>query len=198
MATDVVIRMTRPYVFHRISDQTFDGKPKEKRGSAGNDPDEWRGTFYAEDDKLFIPRKQIFSTIRAGARHVKAGRGSIMYAVASTLQVAPAKLFIGPKLPPWALNGDKPIRVNDPDDTEADVFVWQDTVKNPATKGTNMRHRLTIAPGFTLSFELIYDPTIVGHTQMESALMRAGQLEGIGDGRRIGMGRFEVVSFETH
>jgi hypothetical protein len=43
----------------------------------------------------------------------------------------------------------------------------------------------------------MWDKTIVASNQMEASVIDAGRFAGLGDGRAIGFGRFEVVNFEV-
>jgi hypothetical protein len=45
-------------------------------------------------------------------------------------------------------------------------------------------------------FTVEFDKTIVAREQMSSVLIDAGKLVGLGNGRSIGFGRFEVVEFD--
>jgi CRISPR/Cas system endoribonuclease Cas6 (RAMP superfamily) len=60
----------------------------------------------------------------------------------------------------------------------------------------NVRYRIVASPGWECSFTLEFDKTVVSREQMGAVLLDAGKLVGIGNGRKIGMGRFEVVSVE--
>ncbi|MBI4783274.1 MAG: hypothetical protein HY785_18430, partial [Oscillatoriophycideae cyanobacterium NC_groundwater_1537_Pr4_S-0.65um_50_18] len=47
-------------------------------------------------------------------------------------------------------------------------------------------------------FLLDWDKTIVSRSEMEAVAIDAGKLVGLGDGRSIGYGRFEMQSFEVN
>jgi len=163
---------------------------QEKTGVAGNDPEEWKKTVLkTKDNQLYLDPSYIFSTVRGGAKYVKKGRGSIQSDVSATLQVLENKILIDRYLPE---NVDKLTNaVDEP------VYMDVRSVKNPSTKGRNVRYRVAASPGWTTEFTLMWDKTIVSQTQMEAAIRDAGTFCGVGDGRTIGMGRFEVESFKV-
>lgn len=190
----VGIKFTRPYWFHAFPIDAIGGGRKEKTGSAGNDPEEWKRTYRATPDgDLYLPSEQIFASLCNGGRHTKAGRGSIMKKVAATLQVVENQILLDRQLPSWATNGNEPM-VNE---YVEPVYVDVRPVRNPSTRGGNIRYRLACSPGCRANFTILFDPTIVAEAQMHQVCIDAGALEGLGNGRSIGMGRFEVVSFEA-
>lgn len=81
-----------------------------------------------------------------------------------------------------------------PDDITAPVYIDVCGVRNPSTKGRNVRYRLAASPGWECVFTIIFDKTVVARHQMISAINDAAVLVGIGDGRSIGNGRFEVIN----
>lgn len=189
----VTIRGTRPLWWCHLSPAAFGdpkGGRKEKEGSAGNDPTEWKRSYLANSDgQMYILPSYVFGCIRDAAKYTKKGRGSIQSAVAATLQVKDKQVLIdrylfNPALPP-------------PEDPDLPVYLDIRTVKNPATKGRNVRYRVAASPGWTATFTLEWDKTIVSRREMEAVLTDAGPLVGLADGRSIGMGRFEVVSFDA-
>ena len=84
-----------------------------------------------------------------------------------------------------------------PRDTDAPVFLDVRSVKNPSTKGRNLRYRVAASVGWSTSFTIIFDKTIVSRAEMEAVARDAGVLVGIADGRSIGFGRFSVEGFEV-
>ena len=68
-------------------------------------------------------------------------------------------------------------------------------VRNPTTRNRNIRYRVAVSPGWEMSFTIQFDKSIISREQMHSVIIQAGELVGIGSGRAIGKGRFEVVDF---
>lgn len=70
-------------------------------------------------------------------------------------------------------------------------------VVNPVTRGRIMRYRPKFEKGWRLAFIIhVFDDRIKKEV-LKHILEEAGRRVGIGDGRRIGMGRFIVTKFET-
>jgi hypothetical protein len=61
----------------------------------------------------------------------------------------------------------------------------------------NVRYRLAAAPGWTAAFHLLWDKTVLSRGELQAACIDAGRYAGIGDGRRIGFGRYVIVKFEV-
>lgn len=59
-----------------------------------------------------------------------------------------------------------------------------------------MRYRLAASTGWKATFTIVWDKTIVSRDQMRAVVNDAGTLTGLGDGRSIGFGRFDVLKFE--
>lgn len=188
VTAEVKIRGTRPYFFHRFGRDSIPLEREVKSGKAGNDPEEWKKTVCMTDEgQLYVSSSQIFGTIRDGARYTKKGRGSIQKDVIATLLVdTPEEILLDQWLP-------------DPltEDKMQSVYLDVRGVRNPSTRARNVRYRVAMSPGWEVDFQISWDATIVGETTMHAVLIDAGRMCGLGNGRAIGMGRFEVVSFDT-
>lgn len=185
----VVIKGVRPLLWHRFGPDALPLEKQEKTGVAGNDPEEWKRTVLMTSERqLYLDASQVFGAIRDGAKHTKKGKGSIQALVAATLQVADDRVLVDRFLPD-----------NDKLSTEQTEPVYLDIrgVRNPSTKARNVRYRVAASPGWTATFSLLWDKTIVAREQMQAVLIDTGALVGIGNGRSIGLGRFTVESFEV-
>lgn len=187
VTASVSIKGTRPLLWHHFGPDAIpaDGK-KERAGVAGNDPGEWRRTvLVTKEGQLYLEPSSVFGSIRDGARHTPRKRGTLQPYVAATLQVRDERVLVDRHLPP------------EPVPTDPDSLVYVDTrsVRNPATKGRNVRHRVAASPGWSARFSITWDKTVVSRGEMEQALVDAGTLVGIGDGRSIGFGRYSVEEF---
>jgi hypothetical protein len=162
---------------------------QERTGVAGNDPEEWKKTVLMLPDsrQLYVKPTYVFGCIRDGAKHTKRGRGTIQSFVAATLQVTDSLIMVDRYVP------QEPVT----QDPTAPVYLDIQGVKNPTTKGRNVRYRIAAAPGWVAIFNLEWDKTIVSRGEMEAVVLDAGRFTGIGDGRNVGYGRFSVVSFEV-
>lgn len=186
LTATVTIRGTRPLLWHRFGPDALPLEKQERTGVAGNDPGEWRKTvLVTKEGQLYVEPSYIFGCLRDGAKYTKKGRGSIQSMVAATLQVLDNKVLIDSFLPDELTT----------DDTQP-VYLDVRSVRNPATKARNIRYRVAASPGWTATFRIAWDPTIVSRGEMEAVTIDAGRLVGLGDGRSIGFGRFEVLSFE--
>lgn len=87
--------------------------------------------------------------------------------------------------------GDPPIN-----DVTKPVYIDVAGVRNPSTKARNVRYRLAASPGWNAIFTILWDKTIINRELMRAVVNDAGTLVGLADGRNVGYGRFEVVSFE--
>ena len=188
LTANITITGTRPLFWHVFGPDAIPLEKQERTGVAGNDPEEWKKTVsFTKDRQLYVEPSYVFGTIRDGAKYTKSGRGSIQSVVAATLQVVDDRVLIDRFLP----EGEPPR------DPEQPVYLDVRSVRNPATKGRNVRYRVAASKGWQTTFSIIWDKTLVNRSQMEACLLDAGRLCGIGDGRSIGFGRFEITSFEV-
>ena len=52
----VHVEGTRPLLFHRFNVEVLDKKRKPKSGSVGNNPEEWKETFFSdENNQRYLP-----------------------------------------------------------------------------------------------------------------------------------------------
>lgn len=184
----VTIKGIRPLLWHRFGPEALPLEKQERTGVAGNDPEEWKSTvLYTEDRQLYIEPTYVFATIRDGARYTKKGRGSIQPMVVATLQVVDDRVLTDRYMPE-----DIPTT-----DFAQPVYLDVRGVRNPTSKARNVRYRVAASTGWQASFSLLWDKTIVSRGEMEAAIIDAGRFCGIGDGRSIGFGRFDVACFDV-
>lgn len=190
----VTVRGIRPLFWHVFGPEAIPLEKQEKDGVAGNSPNEWRKTvLYTKDGQLYLPGTYAFGTLRDGSKFTKKGKGSIQNLVTSTLQISDDRILVDRYIP--GFNGGLPDEL--PTDPDEPVYLDIRSVVNPSTRGRNVRYRVAAGPGWIATFHLQWDKTIVSRNEMEAVCRDAGQLCGLGNGRKIGMGRFEVVSFEV-
>lgn len=199
MANNVVtakvsVKGIRPLFWHVFGPESIPLEKKERTGVAGNDPEEWRKTVtHTKEGQLFVPGSYVFGALRDGSKFTKKGKGSIQSMLTSTLQILDDRVLVDRHIP--GFNGHLPDTL--PTDPDEPVYLDIRSVVNPSTRGRNVRYRVVASPGWNVSFSLQWDKTIVSRGEMEAVCRDAGQLCGLGNARKIGMGRFQVVSFEV-
>lgn len=184
---------TRPILWHKFGPEALPLEKQERAGVPGHDPTEWRATcLYTNSGQLYVKSSYLFSAMREGAKHTKKGRGSILRLVAATLQVAPDRILLDRHIP--GFDGALPDQL--PTDPELPVYLDIRGVRNPNTRARNIRYRVAASPGWRCAFTLLWDCTVVSRNEMHAVAIDAGTLVGIGDGRSIGHGRYDVVEFD--
>ena len=195
LVADVKVRGTRTIWWHWFGPDAIPLEKKERIGVAGNNPEEWKRTvLFTNEGQLYILNTYIFGCMKEAARYTKKGRGSIQKLVAATLQVQPETVLIDRYIPGF----DNGLPDTVPTDPMLPVYLDIRGVVNPSTRGRNIRYRVAASPGWEMSFQLEWDATIVSREQMNAVLIDAGNLVGVGSGRNIGRGRFEVVHFNIN
>jgi len=191
VTVEVTIEGTRPLLWHHFGPDAIPLEAKPRTGKAGNDPDEWKKTVLAtEDGQLYVEASYVFACLRAGAKHTPRKRGTMQPFVGATLQVLEDRILIDRWLPKRDLQTLQRSR-------EEPVYLDVQSVRNPATGGRNVRYRVAASPGWKGAFTLKFDNTLVSAAEMESIIRDAGKFAGLGDGRTIGFGRFELRSIKT-
>jgi len=200
VSAKVTIKGTRPLWWHHFGPDAIPLEKKERSGVAGNDPEEWRKTaLITKDGQLYLDPSYFFGCIKEGARYTKKGRGSIQTAVTATLQITSDRVLVDRFIPGFPNGHACDLATLPPPASDADAPVYLDvrSVVNPSTKGRNVRYRIATGLGWSCSFDMLWDKTIVSRGEMEAAMIDAGKLVGVGSGRKIGMGRFEILEFSV-
>lgn len=197
----LTIKGIRPLLLHHFGPESMGGGGRQERtGTAGNDPQEWRkGALITKQGQLYVEPTYAFGMLRDAAKHMK--KGSIQSAVAATLQTEDERILINRFYPGYPNGNGKDFDINkaEPPERDPELPVYLDVraVRNPSTKGRNVRYRIAASPGWSMTFTILWDKAIVSREQMELVAVDASNLTGIGDGRAIGFGRFQVESFEV-
>lgn len=200
LTANVIIKGIRPLWWHKFGPDALPLEKQEKTGVAGNDPEEWRRTvLVTKEGQLYIEPTYVFATLREGAKYTKKGKGSIQSAVSATLQVTDDRVLIDRFFPGFPNGYLFDVKMAPAPSTDPDELIYLDIrgVRNPSTKARNVRYRIAASAGWTATFNLQWDKTIVSRNELEAVTIDAGKLVGIGNGRAIGMGRFDVVKFEV-
>lgn len=189
----VKITGVKSFLFHKFNIEVLQQLSKVKTGSAGNDPEEWKTSFFHNDGKLYIPSSYINSALKNGSVNTKAGRGTLQKSWISAVQVEEETIYFNREIFP---NWEETTIEEAPKDSTNPVYVDIRMVANPNTKGRNVRYRLALSPGWELNFHLIIDDEILSMAQVKKVIQDTGKLQGIADGRTLGYGRFELDEFE--
>jgi hypothetical protein len=169
----VEIEGTRPLLFNKFGPDSIPLTKTERTGVAGNDPEEW---------------KRRIACIRDGGRYTKKGRGTLQSDVIATLQVCEERILLDRFLPEGEVGTD----------SAGPVYCDARGVRMKASGAWNVRYRLAASKPWRTAFHIVWDKTILNRTQLHSICIDAGRYVGIGDGRKIGFGRFQVVKFEVN
>lgn len=200
ITASVSIQGVRPLLWHAFGPDSIPLEKGEKTGVAGNDPEEWRKTvLVTKGGQLYLPPTYAFGCLRDAARNTKKGRGSIQALVASTLQITNDKILIDRHFPGFPNGHAFDVKNVEPPPNDVDLPLFMDIagVRNPSTKARNVRYRVGASTGWTATFNLRWDKTIVSRGQMEAVCIDAGNLCGLGDGRGVGYGRFMITDFKV-
>lgn len=187
LTATIGIKGTRPLLWHKFGLSAISSQKRERTGVAGNNPEEWKQTvLVTEQRQLYLEPSYIFAAIRDGAKYTTRKRSTLQPLVSATLQVLDDRILIDRFLP--ELETSLSTNPNSP------VYLDVRGVKNPATKGRNVRYRVAASPGWLTSFTILWDKTLVSRGEMEAVIIDTGRFVGVGNGRSIGFGRFAVES----
>lgn len=193
ITVEVKIRGIRPFLYHHFTTDALNkpGERKTQTGTKGNDPEEWRRTVLVDQNgRLYILPTYFFGCIRNAGSNTKVGaKGTLKKALGASLQVLDMIIYTNRLLP------EEPPNLADCPDAE--VYIYSARVKNPGSGGSNIRHRVGMAPGWECAFSILWDGSLISMAEIQKVLEDGGSLVGVGDGRSIGFGRFEIVSVET-
>lgn len=185
----------KPILFHKFNIEVLTQLSKKKSGSSGNNPEEWKTSFFHEDGKIYMPGDYIFSNLKNASFHTKIGRGSIQKTWVSAVQVLTDKVFLNREMfADWENKGA--VDLVTLQNTDLPVYVDIRMVDNPNTKGKNVRYRVACSPGWECSYELLIDDTLISKEIVKKVVEDAGKLIGIADARTLGYGRFKVETLE--
>ncbi|RJQ26095.1 hypothetical protein C4577_04135 [Candidatus Parcubacteria bacterium] len=190
----VGIEGTRTLLQHQFGPDSMPLEKQERTGVAGNDPQEWKKSCMVNSDgQLYLPGTYIFSCLKNGSKRTKKGKGSVQSDLVATLQVEEDIVLLNRFKP-----NNNELQFHQrlvPEDESVDVFIYVTSVRNPATRGRNVRYRLATRPGWKCEFTLSWDKTVVPRETMKAILRDSGTFGGLGDGITIGCGRFDVISY---
>lgn len=184
----VTVVGTKPLWWHPFGPESIPLEKQERTGVAGNNPEEWKKRIPAmPDGTLYLPGSYAFACVVNGSRNIKKGRGSIQFSVQSTLEVLDDVLLVDRKVP---------ANLDTLEYNALTAPLYVDVRGVVVGKARHVRYRIAACPGWRTTFTVQWDSTVVSRQEMIAAIHDAGKLAGMGDGRRLGMGRFRVESVE--
>jgi len=179
---------TRPLLLNRFGPDAIPLNKTERTGVTGNDPEEWkRRVCWNEERQLYLEAPAVFACMRDAGRYTKRARVTLQSTIVATLQIQQAIVLIDRFLP------DGPV----PTDPAAPVYMDVRGVRMKTSGNWNVRYRVAASQGWRASFGVSWDKTLLSRGELHAVSIDAGRYVGIGDGRKVGFGRFEVVKFEV-
>ena len=141
------------------------------------------------DRQLYVMGCYLVGAIKTAGKLIKVGKATMMKKIESCLECTQDQLLLKDLFVP--LEEDMTNSPTEP------VYVDIRSVVNPSTKGRNLRYRVAAKAGWELSAIIQWDDSLVSKDMMKQCVENAGLYEGIGDGRKIGFGRFEMKDFKN-
>lgn len=184
----VEIKGTKPLLINTFPHDCLSERAS-RSGTTGNNSEEWKRTVLMNESReLYVLQSYFLGAFKEGGKYLKVGKGNLSKKIASVMEVCEDKIYLnGLRVPP-----DKDLLKKDSEPVYLDVRA----VVNPATKGRNLRYRIACKAGWECSFTVGWEDFVLSKENVKSCIENAGTFSGIGDGRAIGFGRFQVVKFE--
>lgn len=184
---EIEIQGVKPMLINTFPIDTL-STTKAKSGSAGNDEQSWKRTVLMDANRnLFIYNTYLVGAIVQGGKQIKVGKGTLSKKIGATLEVVESQILLLDRIVP---PDDEVLRK-----TDEPVYLDVRSVVNPMTKGRNLRYRIAAKEGWKCRATISWDDRAASREEMKSCVENAGLFEGIGDGRKIGFGRFKLLSF---
>jgi hypothetical protein len=184
----------KPLMIHKFNIESVSAMAKVKSGSAGNDPEEWKTSFFEKVGQLYLPANYWFSCFKAASVYTKVGRGTIQKNFVAGVIILDEMTLLNRHVPKnWQEITFQEFGV----DSNKPVYIDVRGVMNPNSKGRNVRYRVCCSPGWETQINLSFDETILSLAQIKKILDDAGKLIGMADGRTLGYGRFSIKNVEN-
>lgn len=172
---EIEITGTTPILMHgsqSIGTETTVGKKKGGDALTG-DPEEWRKTIYFNDEVgVYLPPELFEASWMLAGKEFKSGRTNVVKYVKSGVMIKENFL-------PFYSRG-KPIRTLE-DVTPKDIDIR--SVKNPSTKGRNMRYRARFFEWSTKMNVIVTADDYITQQMLKDIISYSGKFVGVGDWR---------------
>jgi hypothetical protein len=133
-----------------------------------------KSLYRDKEGKIYFPSRWIKGCLESAAKGVKKGRVNLKSKIIQAVSIHPSQIY--------------PIKLSDYEIDQQYVRLM----------GRNLI--LRSRPKFDeweIDFEIHHDEEIIGAADIKKLLERGGKFIGIGDGRKIGYGRFEIEEFKV-
>lgn len=177
---EIEIESTSPMLHHGAQALGMEEESKKKKGGSAlmGDSEEWKKTIYFEEGVgVFLPAVNVEAALIEASKQFKIGRGSASKYFKSGVFITDDKL-------PFFVNG-KPITALE------GIEIDKRTVKNPATKGRNVRYRALFRQWKSKFRVIVSADDYIDKNLLLESLDYAGAYVGVGDFRPR-FGRFKV------
>lgn len=190
VSATVKIKGIKPILINTFPISSLDSS-RSKSGSAGKNEEEWKNSVLMDEKRrIYVMNSYLLASITAGGKQIKVGKSTLSKKIGSTLEISEDRIFLEDRKVPEEKDLTRL--------TTEPVYLDVRSVVNPMTKGRNLRHRIACSAGWRLSFTILWNDMAASKDNMKQCLEFAGMFEGIGDGRKIGFGRFQVESFSMN
>jgi hypothetical protein len=183
---EIKIKSICAMIHHGSQSVGMQEKSMKKQGGdalTGN-PDEWKQTIYYKDRVgVYLPAICFEACVKNAAKQFKIGRATAMKYVDSGL-------FCSDEYLSFLVNG-KPIMSLD--DTR--ITIDKRTVKNPTTKGRNVRYRAKFDEWESTFRIIVSADDYLSEKLLQEIITYGGSYVGVGD-YRPKFGRFQLLSLK--
>jgi hypothetical protein len=169
----VKLKSDGPLLMHALPKEA----PREMRdtGKEFDPKEEVENALYKDrEGKIYFPSKWIKGCLESAAKGVKKGTVNLRSKIIQAVSIYPPQIY--------------PTKLSDYEIDQQYVRI----------QGRNLI--LRSRPRFDeweIEFEINFDEEIISANDIKKLLERGGRFIGIGDGRKIGYGRFKIEKFEV-
>lgn len=156
---------------------------KKKGGNAlVGDPNEWKKTiYYNEENGVYLPAINVEASMIIASKQFKLGRGTVS-------KYFKSGVFITEDYLPFYVKGKTITDLNE-------IEIDKRTVKNPSTRGRNMRYRAIFREWESEFKIMVTAEDYIDRELLKEVISYAGMFVAVGD-YRPRFGRFQLVELK--